>query len=132
MDRFDADALLAAAATALRDELLPHLSGRAKYIAAMTARSVALAHAFRANADDFAAIERAGLARIYGRPAAEDLAMARRQLAADIRAGKFPPDSPEEVRLVDHMLAMVSRRLRLTNAKYMVARQRSGRAESSV
>ena len=132
MDRLDADALLAAAAGALQDELLPLLSGRQKYVAAMTARAMTLARELRAHAADFEAAEQAGLARLYGRPAKEELAIARRQLAADIRAGKFQPDTPDEIRLRDHLLDMVSRRLRLTNIKYMAARQRSGRAESSV
>jgi Domain of unknown function (DUF6285) len=98
----------------------------------MIARAGTLAHAIELQAGEFAAAERSGLARVRGALIGDDPAAARRQLATDIRAGKFPAHSPEEVRLVDHLLDMVARRLRLTNPKYMVARQRSGRAESSI
>ena len=59
-----------------------------------------------------------------------DLAAARKRLAADIRARKFEPGTPREVRLLDALTATTATRLRAVNIKYMVRRGRG--AESAV
>jgi hypothetical protein len=72
----------------------------------------------------------AEIAALLGEPVSADPSAARRQLAQAIRARKIAPDTPEAVRLRDHLLAATAARLRLVNLKYMAARQR--RAESSI
>ncbi|WP_374652895.1 DUF6285 domain-containing protein [Dongia sp.] len=124
-----ADALLEAALATLQEDLLPALSGRQKFLAAMVARAVSVAGQEVAASD---AAERHGLARLYGTEMTADLAMLRRQLAADIRARKFKPGTPEETRLIDHLIDITAAELRLTNTKYLATRQRGRGAESAV
>jgi hypothetical protein len=127
-----ADALLEAALTTLQEELLPALKGREKYLAAMVARAISVARQETAGAAEALAQERASLTRLYDRPVEGDLAAARRQLAADIRARKFVPGSPAETRLIDHMVDVTAQDLRIANIKYLAARQRRHGAESAV
>ncbi|MBK8157874.1 MAG: hypothetical protein IPK59_03450 [Rhodospirillaceae bacterium] len=56
----------------------------------------------------------------------------RKQLAADIRARKFQPGTPDETRLIDHLVETTAAELRITNTKYLAQRQRGRGAESAV
>jgi hypothetical protein len=127
-----ADALLDAALATLQEELLPSLSGRQKFLAAMIARAVSVAKQDIAGADASAQAERQSFKRLYGRECDGDLGALRRQLAADIRARKFQPGSPEETRLIDHLVEATATELRITNTKYLAQRQRGRGAESAV
>ena len=127
-----ADALLDAALTTLQEELLPTLNGRQKFLAAMIARAVSVAKQDIATARDSAQAERNSLARLYGRPSDDDLPTLRKQLAADIRARRFQPGTPDETRLLDHLVETTAAELRITNTKYLAQRQRGRGAESAV
>lgn len=127
-----ADALLDAALVTLQEELLPSLSGRQKFVAAMVARAVSVARQEVVGAANSAQLERQSLARLYGRQLDGDLATLRRQLAADIRARKFQPGTPEATRLIDHLVEITATELRITNTKYLAQRQRGRGAESAV
>ncbi len=127
-----ADALLDVALATLQENLLPKLSGRQKFEAAMIARAIAVARQELATVEASSASERAGLARLYGGEVAGDIAQLRRKLAADIRARTFKPGTPEETRLVDHLLDITASELRITNTKYLAQRQRGRGAESAV
>lgn len=127
-----ADALLDAALTTLQEDLLPTLSGRQKFLAAMITRAVSVARQEIAGAHEAAQAERNSLARLYGQPSDDDRATLRRQLAADIRARKFKPGTPEETRLIDHLVETTAAELRITNTKYLAQRQRGRGAESAV
>lgn len=127
-----ADALLEAALATLQEDLLPSLSGRQKYLAAMVARAISVARQESAGAAEALAQERASLARLYDHPVEGDLATTRKQLAADIRARKFAPGSAAETRLIDHLVETTAHDLRIANIKYLAARQRRHGAESAI
>jgi hypothetical protein len=127
-----ADALLDAALVTLQEELLPSLSGRQKFLAAMIARAVSVAKQDIAGAAASAQVERQSFNRLYGKELDGDLGALRRQLAADIRARKFQPGSAEETRLIDHLVDTTATELRITNTKYLAQRQRGRGAESAV
>lgn len=126
------EALLDAALATLQEELLPTLKGRQKFHAAMIARAIAVARQEMLGAVEAADQELASLARLYGHPIDNDLAHARRQLAADIRARKFAPGTPAETRLIDHLTETTAAELRIANIKYLAGRQRRHGAESAV
>jgi hypothetical protein len=95
----------------------------------MALRAIAIA---KAELEEGAGADAAELRRIqalYDQPVG-DLAAARKRLAADIRAGRFAPGTPREVRLLDALTATTAKRLRAVNIKYMVRRGRG--AESAV
>jgi hypothetical protein len=125
-------ALLDAALATLQEELLPQLSGRAKFQAAMIARAVQVARAELAGKEEADSQERASLARLYGKPIEGDLAAQRRTLAADIRAREFAPGTPAETLLLDHLVEVTAHDLRIANIKYLAQRQRRHGAESAV
>ncbi len=127
-----ADALLDAALVTLQEELLPTLSGRQKFLAAMIARAVSVARHDIAGAAASAQTERQSFNRLYGKELDGDIGTLRRQLAADIRARKFRPGSAEETRLIDHLVDTTATELRITNTKYLAQRQRGRGAESAV
>ena len=127
-----ADALLEAALATLQEELLPALKGQQKYLGAMIARAVQVARDTSAAAPELENEERASLARLYERAVDGDLAAARRQLAADIRARRFQPGSAAETRLIDHLVETTAHDLRIANIKYLAQRQRRHGAESAV
>ena len=127
-----ADALLDAALVTLQEELLPSLSGRQKFLAAMIARAVSVAKQDMAGAAASTLSERQSLNRLYGKELDGDLGALRRQLAADIRARKFQPGTAEETRLIDHLVDTTATELRITNTKYLAQRQRGRGAESAV
>jgi hypothetical protein len=121
--------LLKMAQQALQDHVTSKLEGEAKYHARMALRAIAIAEA---ELKEGAAADAAELKRIqalYDEPFA-DLAAARKRLAADIRARRFAPGTPREVRLLDALTATTATRLRAVNIKYMVRRGRG--AESAV
>jgi hypothetical protein len=126
------DALLDAALATLQEELLPQLSGRAKFQAAMVARAIQVARATRAGAAEAESQERASLARLYGESIEGDLAAHRKKLAADIRARKFAAGTPAETLLLDHLVEVTAHDLRIANIKYLAQRQRRHGAESAV
>lgn len=127
-----ADALLDAALATLQEELLPTLSGRQKFQAAMIARAISVVRQELASSEAASADERASLARLYGAGLEGSLPDLRRRLAADIRARKFAPGSAQETRLIDHLLETTASELRITNTKYLAQRQRGRGAESAV
>lgn len=126
------DALLEAAIATLQEDLLPHLSGRQKFLAAMVTRAISVARQEVINGLDAAQSERQSLTRLYGQAVDGDLAALRRQLARDIRARKFMPGTPEETKLIDHLVEITAQELRISNVKYLAQRQRGKGAESAV
>jgi len=113
----------------LQDHVVGTLEGEAKYHTLMALRAIAIA---KAELNEGTAADTAELKRIqalYDEPLTE-LAAARRRLAADIRARRFEPGTPREVRLLDLLTATTATRLRAVNIKYMVRRGRG--AESAV
>jgi len=121
--------LLKMAEQGLQDHVVGTLEGEAKYHTLMALRAIAIA---KAELEDGPAADAAELKRIqalYDEPIG-DLAAARKRLAADIRARRFAPGSPREVRLLDALTATTATRLRAVNIKYMVRRGRG--AESAV
>lgn len=127
-----ADALLDAALTTLQEDLLPTLSGRQKFQAAMIARAISVARQDIQSAAESYRTELQSFARLYGADGGEDLGALRRRLAADIRARKFKSGTPEETRLIDHLVETTATELRITNTKYLAQRQRGRGAESAV
>jgi Domain of unknown function (DUF6285) len=124
--------LLKMAQQALQDHVVGKLEGEAKLAALMAARAVAIAEA---ELREGPGADRAALKAIQGlyeEPMGEDLAAARKRLAADIRARRFEPGTPREVRLLDALTAATATQLRAVNIKYMSQRQRGKGAESAV
>jgi hypothetical protein len=125
--------LLKMAEQGLQDHVVGTLEGEAKYHTLMALRAIAIA---KAELEEGAAADSAELKRIqalYDDPPESigvDLATARKRLAADIRARRFEPGSPREVRLLDLLTGTTAKRLRAVNIKYMVRRGRG--AESAV
>ncbi|MES1152653.1 MAG: DUF6285 domain-containing protein, partial [Dongia sp.] len=81
--------LLKMAQQALQDHVLGKVEGEAKFAVLMAVRAVAIAEA---ELHDGPAADRAELKAIqglYDEPIGEDLAGARKRLAADIRARRF-------------------------------------------
>jgi hypothetical protein len=121
--------LLKMAEQGLQDHVVGSLEGEAKYHVLMALRAIAIA---RTELNEGAAADAAELKRIqalYEEPLA-DLPAARKRLGADIRARRFEPGTPREVRLLDALTATTATRLRAVNIKYMVRRGRG--AESAV
>jgi hypothetical protein len=121
--------LLKMAEQGLQDHVVGTLQGEAKYHTLMALRAIAIA---KAELEEGTAADAAALKRIqglYDEPVG-DLAAARKRLAADIRARKFEPGTPREVRLLDALTSTTATRLRAVNIKYMVRRGRG--AESAV
>jgi hypothetical protein len=121
--------LLKMAEQGLQDHVVGTLEGEAKYHTLMALRAIAIA---KAELEEGAGADAAALKRIqalYDEPLG-DLAAARKRLAADIRARRFAPGTPREVRLIDALTATTATRLRAVNIKYMVRRGRG--AESAV
>ena len=121
--------LLKMAEQGLQDHVVGTLEGEAKYHTLMALRAIAIA---KAELEEGPTADAAALKRIqalYDEPVG-DLAAARKRLAADIRARRFEPGSPREVRLLDALTATTATRLRAVNIKYMVRRGRG--AESAV
>ncbi|WP_374383450.1 DUF6285 domain-containing protein [Dongia sp.] len=126
------DALLDAALATLQEDLLPTLNGRQKFQAAMIARAISVAKQDLESATDSRRDELQSFQRLYDGNVGDDLGALRRRLAADIRARKFRPGTPEETRLIDHLVDTTAAELRITNTKYLAQRQRGRGAESAV
>jgi glutamate-1-semialdehyde aminotransferase len=124
--------LLKMAQQALQDHVIGKLDGEAKFAALMAVRAVAIAEAeLRGGpAADSAALK--AIQGLYDEPVGDDLAAARKRLAADIRARRFAPGTPREVRLLDALTGVTATQLRAVNIKYMAQRQRGKGAESAV
>jgi len=121
--------LLKMAEQGLQDHVVGTLEGEAKYHTLMALRAIAIA---KVELEEGVKADTAELKRIqalYDEPLG-DLAAARKRLAADIRARRFEPGTPREVRLLDLLTATTATRLRAVNIKYMVRRGRG--AESAV
>ena len=121
--------LLKMAEQGLQDHVVGSLEGEEKYHTLMALRAIAIA---KAELEEGPAADAAELKRVqalYDEPLS-DLPTARRRLAADIRARRFEPGTPREVRLLDALTATTATRLRAVNIKYMVRRGRG--AESAV
>ena len=121
--------LLKLAEQGLQDHVVGTLEGEAKYHTLMALRALAIA---KAELEEGPAADAAELKRIQALydESLGDLAAARKRLAADIRARRFEPGTPREVRLLDALTATTATRLRAVNIKYMVRRGRG--AESAV
>lgn len=124
--------LLKMAQQVLQDQVVGKLDGEAKFAALMAVRAVAIAEAeLRGGpAADAAALK--AIQGLYDEPVGDDLGAARKRLAADIRARRFAPATPREVRLLDALTAATATQLRAVNIKYMSQRQRGKGAESAV
>jgi hypothetical protein len=85
----DISALLAAAREVLRTDLMPELSGDARYRAAMIANAMAIAMRAAKESGRLESVEEIGLAAVYPRRAGEAIDMLRRRLIADIRSGSL-------------------------------------------
>jgi Domain of unknown function (DUF6285) len=124
--------LLKMAQQALQDQVIGKLEGEAKFAALMAVRAVAIAEVELRGG---AAADRVALKAIqglYDEPLGDDLVAARKRLAADIRARRFAPGTPREVRLLDALTDATATQLRAVNIKYMSQRQRGKGAESAV
>src|SRR5262245_16634819 len=121
--------LLKMAEQGLQDHVVGSLEGEAKYHTLMALRAIAIA---KAELDEGAKADAIELKRIQGlfEEPLSDLATARKRLAAEIRARRFEPGTPREVRLLDALTTTTATRLRAVNIKYMVRRGRG--AESAV
>jgi hypothetical protein len=124
-----ADLLLMAQQT-LQDHVIGKTEGEAKYAALMATRAIeiAVAEVREGPAADRAALK--AIQGLYDEPIGEDLVTVRKRLAADIRARRFEPGTPREVRLLDALTATTATQLRAVNAKYMTRRGKG--AESAV
>jgi hypothetical protein len=117
--------LLLVARKTLLDEIRPLLGESAKYTVAMIANAMAIAarEAEAGEAPALAALAR--LDRIYGLEPRElhgqalrqALADQERQLAADIRCGRFDTRDDRRRAVVDHLRKMVIARLQVSNPK---------------
>ena len=121
--------LLKMAEQGLQDHVVGTLEGEAKYHTLMALRAIAIAKAELEEGAKADAIELKRIQALFEEPLA-DLATARKRLAAEIRARRFEPGTPREVRLLDALTATTATRLRAVNIKYMVRRGRG--AESAV
>jgi len=117
--------LLLVARKTLLDEIRPLLGESAKYTVAMIANAMAIAarEAEAGEAPALAALAR--LDRIYGLEPRElhgqalrrALADQERQLADDIRCGRFDTRDDRRRAVVDHLRKMVIARLQVSNPK---------------
>jgi len=117
--------LLLVARKTLLDEIRPLLGESAKYTVAMIANAMAIAarEAEAGEAPALAALAR--LDRIYGLEPRElhgqalrrALADQERQLADDIRCGRFDTRGDRRRAVVDHLRKMVIARLQVSNPK---------------
>ncbi len=121
--------LLKMAEQGLQDHVVGTLEGEAKYHTLMALRAIAIAKAELEEGPKADAVELKRIQGLFEEPLA-DLATARKRLAAEIRARRFEPGTPREVRLLDALTATTATRLRAVNIKYMVRRGRG--AESAV
>ena len=123
--------LIAIALAHLQEDVLPKLEGESRLSGLMIARAIGIAQQQLAHAEA-AAEELHRIQSLYMEDLGFDLVSAQRRLAADIRARKFKPGSPEENRLIDALTATVAAEMRVVNVKYMAQRQRGKGAESAV
>lgn len=107
MSYTDTIRLLQAASAEIDAELMPNLSGRQRYAAAMVKRSVDLAA--RELAAEPGVIDRALIQDVYPDAASRS----RADLAADIRARRI------ETPLLDALFADVCRRLQIDNPRFL-------------
>jgi hypothetical protein len=124
--------LLEQAQQAMQEHILKHLEGEAKFAGAMVARVLAIAQAELREGRLADSHEMKRIQALYDDPLGDDLPAARKRLAADIRARRFEPGTPRDVRLLDCLTSTTATRLRAVNLKYMSARTRGGRAESGM
>ena len=122
--------LLKMAQQALQDHVLGSLDGEAKYAGLMAARAIAIAEAELREGTAADAAELRHIQALYDESVGDDLTAALRRLAADIRARRFAPGSPREVRLLDALTEATAMRLRAVNLKYLARRGKG--AESAV
>jgi hypothetical protein len=124
--------LLNMAQQALQDQVLGKLDGEAKLAALMAARAMAIAEVELRGGTAADHAELKAIQGLYQEPVGDDLPAARKRLAADIRARRFAPGTPREVRLLDALTATTATQLRAVNIKYMSQRQRGRGAESAI
>ena len=122
--------LLKMAEQALQEHVLAKLEGEAKYRALMALRAITIAEAELRGGAEADTAEMKRIQALYEEPLGDDLPAARKRLAADIRARRFAPGTPREVRLLDCLTHTTATQLRAVNIKYMARRGRG--AESAV
>jgi hypothetical protein len=122
--------LLKMAQQALQDHVTGKLDGEAKFAALMAARAIAIAETELREGPMADRAELKAIQGLYDEPIGDDLAAARKRLAADIRARRFDAGTPREVRLLDALTATTAIQLRAVNIKYMTRRGKG--AESAV
>jgi Domain of unknown function (DUF6285) len=115
--------LLAAARSALLQELVTDLPEQRRYLALMIANAMAIAARELELGDEIDRAELTSLRRLYQdpEPDSSDEVSARlealnRRLCSDIRQGRFR-DSADEARLRDHLRRSVEARVTLSNPK---------------
>ena len=124
--------LLKTAEQALQDHVVGKLEGEAKYAALMALRAISIAETELREGPGADRAELKSIQGLYDEPIGDDLAAARKRLAADIRARRIAPGTPREVRLIDALTGATATRLRAVNIKYMAQRQRGRVAESAI
>jgi len=122
--------LLRMAEQGLQDHVISKLDGEAKYHALMALRAIDIAAAELRDGAEADAAELKRIQALYPEPIGDNLATARKRLAADIRARRFESGTPREVRLLDVLTATTATQLRAVNLKYMARRGKG--AESAV
>lgn len=130
-DRPDRLDLLAAAESALRDEVLPELDGAAKYSALMIASAIAIARReiaagsapARSVLDAFAELYGQDNVHRAGADSAERVLALSRDLARELREGEHDDDLLGPVSRV--LLTLVIERLKASNPRFLEAREYS-------
>ncbi len=117
--------LLRIARETLLSELRPLVPAHARYALAMAANAMAIAAREIEVGDTAAAASLARLYALYERPMRaltgdalhQALAVADRELIADIRAGRFDEGRSQHKALIEHLRASVNARLMISNPK---------------
>lgn len=118
-----ATALLEAARRALRDELVPQLTGDTRYMGLMAANAIAIALRQLQIGDRPETEEAASLAKLRGEsPAAAgrthgELRRLNSAICADIRSGVFDPGTAPGSALHDHLWRVALQKLSESNPK---------------
>ncbi len=130
-DRPNRGDLLAAAEETLREEVLPNLSGPAKYAGAMVAAAIATARREIEGGDDAARRILDAYADLYGQDnvhrsgadAETRIAALSRDLAQQIRSGEHDADLLGPIHTV--LTTQVRERLNLSNPRFLAASEYS-------
>ncbi|MEQ8818196.1 MAG: DUF6285 domain-containing protein [Thalassobaculum sp.] len=130
-DRPDRLALLGAAETALRDEVLPGLEGGARYTALMVASALAIARRELEAGNEPARVVLDAFAELYGQDnvhraggdSGERVKALMADLAREIRDGEYDDDLLGPIHAV--LQTLVVERLKRSNPRFLEAREYS-------